>query len=431
MRGGRGQAVASCALLVALTAAVVLSAAAADTAKEQRPAAPSRAAAVQLHGTVAAAGTAAGPRSWAPTHMASSHTYTRQEAVALARRHDLIAALPGALRPYVAAMRAANPALVLLAYTNGMLATPAQAATLPPDWFATDAAGRRIRSTAFGNLLMDPRSAGWQEYSLQQCRDRVRTSGYDGCLVDMLTLGVFARGYLTALPVDRRTGQPVEVTRYRDELLALARRFAALDGVVVAGNTVTSARRYWSASGSSRPVALALESSLVEDFLRGGADAPDDFPDEAAWRREVEVLEDLHAQGTSALVTTKLWVPASAALRDQVQRYAMGSYLLGAGPDARFAFTAARTPAGASGRDNTYALPEGLGVPTGAKRRAGRLYLRPYASGLVVVNPSDRPASLSLPADLRAAGGHGDGRLTIGAHDAAILVRGSGSVLRR
>jgi hypothetical protein len=52
-------------------------------------------------------------------------------AVATARQHDVITALPGTYRAYVAQMREANPDLRLYAYLNGSYAQQSQGSAYP------------------------------------------------------------------------------------------------------------------------------------------------------------------------------------------------------------------------------------------------------------------------------------------------------------
>lgn len=404
-------------------AVVVLLAAAWVVAGRRHEAAPPR---VSARPPVASS---VAPRTWSPTYMAENHSYTQDEAVALARRFDIVAGLPTAFKRYSAAMHSANPALKLLVYTNGMFATPAQAPTMPADWFALDGQGRRITSAAFGNFLMDPASTGWRTFSVQQCRDRAKAGGYDGCIVDMLTMAVFAPRYVSALPFHAAPSRAYTPTEWRDALLTLAKEFAATPDLLVAGNTVTSTNRFLNADASSQPVSEALQLAQAEDFLRGSGDVVTAFPDARQWERNLEVVRDLEQAGTGVLVSTKLWVPVEAAARDQWQRFAMASFLMATDGRSYFAFTSARTPAGAAGTDDRYTLPKDLGRPLAAAHAVGALTVREFEAGVVVVNPGDSPAALSTDRALRDLDGAQVTSSTVAPHDATVL-RGTGAVVR-
>lgn len=366
------------------------------------------------------------PVSWTAAYMADDHTYTEREAVALAERFDVVAGLPTAFRQWAGAMRRANPQVVLLVYTNGMFVPPEQGRELPDEWFARDAQGRRIASTSFGNLLMDPESESWRDYSVERCRRAALDNGYDGCIVDMLTLGVFAPGYLTALPVREGTTSPYTREQYRDALVPLAEQFADLEGLVVAGNTVTTPARHLDDTSSTREVSKALSVAQAEDFLRGAGDPVDRFPDVTSWQQHLQVVRDLESDGTAVLATTKLWVPAEPEQRDAWQRYAMASFLLATEGTSAFAFTSERTPEGAAGSGDRYRLPEDLGLPQGPVREVDGLFVRDYEGGIVAVNPGDRAAVLTTEQQMQDLDGRTGASSTVAPRDATILRR-SGS----
>lgn len=360
--------------------------------------------------------------SWAPTYMADSHFYSKEESVDLARRFDLIAALPNTFGTHVDAMRAANPGLVLLVYTNGMLSPPHQLGRLPDAWFAKDDAGQHIRSRQFGQYLMEPGQSGWRSLSTQQCAEKVASSGSDGCLVDMLTMGVFAPRYLTSAPAGTATEPDVVENRYLQNLVTLADDFADLPDMVVAGNTVTSAARYFAHPIGTRAVAAELPLNQSEDFLRAASDPADAFPDEDRWRADVAVLEDLTALGSRSLVTTKLWVTADDDVSRQWQRLSIGSFLLGAGTGSYHAFTPSRTSDGATGADNSYRVPDRIGPPRGDMVEWQGLYVREFAGGLALVNPSSDPIEVTLPTALRSWDDEEQQDVVVPPRDATVLL---------
>jgi hypothetical protein len=360
--------------------------------------------------------------SWTPTYMADSHAYSEGEAVDLARRFDLIAALPNTFRAHVEAMRTANPGLVLLVYTNGMLTPPHQLDRLPDEWFAKDSSGERIRSRQFGQYLMDPAQSGWRAFSTQLCTEKTQRSGADGCLVDMLTMGVFAPDYLTSEPADAESAPDDVENRYLQNLVKLAGEFADLQDVTVAGNTVTSASRYFADPAGTRAVAAELPLNQAEDFLRAADDPADAFPDADRWRADVAVLEDLTTLGSRALVTTKLWAPADDDLSRQWQRFSIGSFLLGAGEGSYYAFTSSRSSEGATGADDSYRVPDRIGPPHDAMVAWQGLYAREFAGGLALVNPSSDPVTVALPTALRSWDGEEQQDVVVPPHDATVLL---------
>ncbi len=362
--------------------------------------------------------------TWAPLYMSGDHRYSRREAVALAKKYDVIVAIPSGIHRHTAAMRAANPRLNLLAYSNAVLAHEGQVRGLPESAFTHDTSGRRVKAPGFGTFLMNPRHSQWRARAIDQCRQRVSYGGFDGCLVDMLTLGIFARNFVTALPVNPSTGRVYTQAEYRGEMVGLAgdlRRRAP--GLVQIGNMVENSYRYWRSSVSSRPLVASAPGAQMEDFLRGAGDRAEDWPSVAEWQRDVRVVTDMEAMGKSGLFTTKLWSGASADTAAQWQAYAMATFLMGAGGHSFFAFTRSRDRAGASGTNLRYRMPN-LGAAYGSmwKQNSGA-YVRRFAKGFAAVNPTGRWAKVNLPFQARRLGGGV-------VHDKLWLAPHSGEVLR-
>ena len=105
---------------------------------------------------------------------------TRAQAIARAERFDVITAGAHQYRWNVAAMRAANPNLVLRTYVNG---THTRDAGLPEAQYCHDQAGRRITSNGLwaGNILMDPANSGWRTTLLAEVNDVLRRPGTTAC----------------------------------------------------------------------------------------------------------------------------------------------------------------------------------------------------------------------------------------------------------
>ena len=305
--------------------------------------------------------------TWAPLYMSDDHAYTRAEALALARRFDLVSAMPYGLRDHSAAMRAANPDLTLLAYSNATLARQAPSAGLPETAFAHGPDGERIKANGWDTWLMQPDNTQWRTAADRLCRDRSALGGFDGCLVDMLTLGIYARGYMTGTPADPATGRLYTQREYRDLMVGLAADLRARSPhLVQVGNMVENGYRYWRADAASRPLVASSPSAQMEDFLRGAGDRADAWPSVEDWQEDVAVVTDMESADKVGLFTTKVWSGASATVAAQWQGYAMATFLMGADGHSFFAFTRSRDRAGASQTNAAYEMPDGLGQPDGA-----------------------------------------------------------------
>lgn len=346
--------------------------------------------------------------TWAPTHMAELHEYTRDEALAIAENHDLVTAAPIAFADHAAAMRAVNPDLTFLAYVNGTLAKPTKVTHLPESAFAHDSAGRRITSPIWGTTLMAPSSPDWRREVDAVCSDRAEQGGYDGCLLDSMGLGVFAPSQkFTGVPANPATGAPYTQAEYRAELAALADSVrAASPDLVHVFNLVENDWRYWRDAVPSRPLALGRPAVQMEDFLRGVATSAAGFPDAEKWLRNVEVIRDLEAGNVTGLITTKLWVDHTDAEAAKWQAFAMASFLMGADGNSYLAFTRSRDRAGAMGVNAPYSMPENIGLPQGPMVPAGTgAYTRTFSNGLAVVNPGTTTVLATLPSRMRRLDG--------------------------
>lgn len=388
------------------------------------------AAAISLGLTTAPAAQAAGSPeppggvalTWAPTYMSNDHDYSASEAVSLAKSHDLIAGLPRAFGDHVGAMKQANSDLTVLSYANAMF-LDGTGAGIPESEFAHDSQGRRIKSTAFGNYLMEPTSGGWRNRSIADCRNRANGANYDGCLLDMLTMGIYSRGYVTSLP-RRPGGGEYTQEQWREQLISVAREFRAEDpSNIHIGNAVSNSFRYWRSDVSSRPIVMNLPGAQMEDFLRGSHDSTTNFPSTSEWLDSVNVVKDMEAQGVTGLYTTKLWSSASSAQVAQWQRYAMSSFLMGANGDAYFAFTRSRDKAGASGSNAPYRMPKEIGNPSGAMYSSGAAYVRDFASGKSVTNPTGSTVTVNLGGSYRSLDGRTVTSVTLPPHSGDVLVK--------
>ena len=335
--------------------------------------------------------------TWAPLYMSNDHAYTREEALALARRFDLVSAMPHGMREHSAAMREVNPDLTLLAYSNATLASAATAAGLPESAYAHDAAGHRIKAVDWDTWLMQPDHDGWRAAADRLCVERSARGGFDGCLVDMLTLGIYARGYMTGVPADPATGQTYTQTEYRGLMVGLAADLRARSPhLVQVGNMVENGFRYWRAQAPSRPLVASAPSAQMEDFLRGAHDGVEAWPSVAEWQEDVSVVTDMEAADKVGLFTTKVWSGASAAQAARWQAYSMATFLMGADGHSFFAFTRSRDRAGATQGNAAYRMPDDLGLPTGAMRRLPTgAYVRDFAHGSALVNPTTAPVTVT------------------------------------
>ena len=360
-----------------------------------------------------------GIRNWTPENMGSDHSYSRSEAVTHARRFDVIAALRGSYRGYVADMRAANPDLVLLAYLNATFAKRNQGSTYADHLYLRDAQGNKVRSRGYGNYLMDPTKTWWINDRASLCRNLLSTTGYQGCYADMLGTAPLEPGYLTALPIDPRTGR---LWTKRDWLTATSNLAASIKSVnspkIVAGNGLGSGPRYF-ASGEPTEILLnGTDGAGAEAWLRSVNQGITKFRSESEWREDVNMLADASSRGDSVLALTKVWVNGTTTQKDAWHKFALASFLLGDNGTNyfHFSYSASNSPMS----DHPW-WHVNIGSPAGAYTTVNGVYVRVYSGGKVVVNPSGTTRSISLGGAYVDLSGDRRSSITLAPHTGEVL----------
>ena len=353
---------------------------------------------------------------WAADFMAGAVTVSEARAIRQARHFDVIVALKGTYAPYVTAMKAANPDLTLLVYLNGVMAQSNQGSAYPPGWYATDAQGDRVRSVGFGNYLMRPDNPGWVDDVTSRCRSFLNESGYDGCFLDVLGTAPLTPGYVTSLPVDPSTGEVWTRSAWMAATDRIAR--ATRGGVAPApvfGNGLADGARYFSSDPSST-ILDSLDGAMAEQFVRDPTAPVERFRHRDEWWKDVLMLSDAARRGKATFAMTKVWTTASRRQITAVQRYALGTFLLGYQPGQ--GFFSFRSDHGLTRYRPVWSTD--LGDPLGPARRHGRAFVRRFQHGIVVVNPTAARIHVRFG---RRAGSRGRlaARVVVGAHSASIL----------
>lgn len=340
-------------------------------------------------------------------------TITTDQAAHLAAGHDLILGHARTLRPHLATFRATNPAVRVLAYVNGSHAKPA---AYPPDWYAHDAHGARCHWHPFGTDLLAP-TERWADTLAAQART-IAGQGFDGAFLDSMGPGpVVSLGDRTGPPINPGTGAAYTRATWLAASATMIAHVRAEIGpdVLVAVNGLGNGPAYWHPDGPSSVITAGSDLAMIEGFVRPATAPPDRFAPVRAWRADVEMLADLDARNVAALAVTKVWAPADSGDVFRCRRYATATFLLGAGPSARFAFLSARTASAIFDPP----FPVLFGAATGPYQAAGVGFVRAYEHGLVVVNPTGTPARIPVPGTYE----HGTvtGTFPLGAHDGAFL----------
>ena len=342
----------------------------------------------------------------------------RTLAVRQARAFDVIVAHVGTYDNYVGAMKAANPNVRIFVYVQGMFATEGN---LPSSWYAHSGSGAKIKSESFGTYLMNPKSSGWRDSRLAECRQKLNASHYDGCFLDSLgPTGVNGES-VTALPINPSTNHAYTRREWLSSTVTVASRVkSALSPVPVLMNGLVDGPGYFNSSGPTETLLGGALGGMSEAFIRAASSGCTKYKGETAWKDDVDMLADVgnRSSGNIALAITKVWSSASASQITSLHRYALGSFLLGYRPGhAYFQFRSDHELTKPWSYENVV-----LGNPTSAYTHVNGLYVRSFQYGKVIVNPTTSSHSVSLSrryVDL--SGNYRSNSISLGGHSAQIL----------
>ena len=366
-----------------------------------------------------------GIRTWSPLSEDEAYngTVSRAKAISIAKAFDVVTAHRDTFKGSVAAMKQANPRLKILVYTNAMFAQEGQGQVFPPSFYSYDSSGRKVRTTGFGNYMMNPLSIdggqsgeSWANERFRQCRNAIEEAGYDGCFLDVLGTAPLQKGYVTSPPLNPNTKRPWAQKDYLAATSALAKTIDTLlvadghSGLVLYGNGLGSGPRFY---GGARVLLPSLDAGIAEAWLRPGPSSLTSWPTTAAWKQNVDMLS-----AGQIYVSVKTFATGTAAQKTQWHKYALASFLLGA--DSRDGFSFLSSPT------QDYSVPSPwwstrLGAPKGHYVKAGTAYVRTYASGKAVVNPGTTPVTVPLGRTYCGLTGFKGTSLKLAAHSGEVL----------
>ena len=382
-------------------------------------------------GPVTAVGASPGGsiKRWAATAGAGSHDKLSSEAaLAAARTLDLMVAQVRVYQPQVGAMKGVNPALRMIAYLNGAFAQKEKRSSYPDTWFAKNASGGLVTSRGHGNYLMDVTNPEWVQDRARACGEALRAGGFDGCYLDVLGTPSLDTDYVTSLPVNPATGQ---VWTHQDWMAATSRLAAAVKSAnpsaLVFANGLARGDAYFDPSeGPTARLLDGIDGGNAQGWIRGTYDPLHQFRDEASWKADVDMLVDAGRRGKTILTMTKAWAAGSTQEKDAIRRYALASFLLGTNGSHYFFFSDL-------GRETVDPPDSALeqvevGAPLGPYTQEGNAYVRRFANGVAVVNPTASPATVALGGSYQSLGGGAVSTVTLQPHTGDVLTRTSSAV---
>jgi hypothetical protein len=358
-------------------------------------------------------------RAWSPQFFDRKESLSLEGAREVARRFDVVVALPTVFRaPQVAAMKAANPRLTLFLYMKGVFTYDTG---LPEQAYAHDALGLRIQGLQYpGTWLLDPTSPRAYAYDLDRAGSLLAASGYDGVFLDTIGSAPLGAGYVSGSPIDPATGRAWTAAGWLGATSALAGRLAGALGRPTIGNGLHDGSAYFDRTApTSILLRTGMDGAMAECWLRGAGDGIGAYPTEATWKQDVDAIADAETFGAAFLAVTKVWTDGTKAQKDAWYTFAAASYLLASDGSAYLAVSAA--PGDSTARPALADLD--LGTPRGPYAKVQGVYQREFSAGRVLVNPGNATVVVRLANTYHSLDGAPTTIVTLPPHSARILTR--------
>jgi hypothetical protein len=368
-------------------------------------------------GAAKAATTASAMQRFTPLYMGTGAKPTEAQAILIAKNYDIIAEHTGVLTPYLAAMKAVNPTVKVIAYINGAFDQSVKGTTYPTSWYALGANGKRIQSKGFGNWLMLP-TAAWASTVANLCKAAIASSKYSGCFLDTLGIAPLSPGYVTAPPINPATHKVfVPQTWIADQSNTITATKNGNAGMLIMANGLNNGQHF----SVTQPLLTAAGTAMSEVWLRVSTDPENSWPSLADWSQDVSMLVTAGSKGEVIGVVTKLWTRATTAQITQWHLFMIATFLMGTNGKSMYCFTSAQTVAGMS--EESPLDEVAIGVPTGAMTVKDGAYMRNYTNGIAAVNPGDGSVTIQLGGSYTNAEGKLVSSETLPAHTGDLFVK--------
>ncbi len=293
------------------------------------------------------------------------------------------------------AFRARKPGLTLLFYElpGGRFRGEGDfdAVNAHEDWFVHDPSGRRI--TQGSNLaLLDMGSPQYRAYEIDFIVKNVAAGPLDGVLLDVVH-PAWVQGSRDWSPPVPAAVQQAWAGNMMLFLEGLRAKLPAGKKLIWNGVSTREDRATAWAGWEQKTTALA-DGGQMDGFCYNRRNPYG----EGEFAYQLRRLRDMAGAGKMTLVKAAVKEGGGGRGADRLEAFCFAAYLLVA--DGRNVFY---YPAHDLNRGRIQGVPvysAGLGAPVGEFTRAGPLFRRDFARGMVLVNPTGAPASLPLEAPL-------------------------------
>jgi hypothetical protein len=299
-----------------------------------------------------------------------------------------------------------SPQTKCLKYTLGPYTAKWALERLPSEVFAKDSAGSVIKARSWQNWIVVPDNPKWLEHIAAETR-RLMDSDFDGLFVDSMGTAPVEGSYLLAKAINPNTGK---LYGKADWLAAELKMMKAIKEAMPRGKLLTlnglgPGTRYWTEPVEESPRVLLddVDGAMSESIWRASGAKLEDWPTPERWMLDARMIQDVDRHGRMGFWWTKCWTdgntsdtqPNAARLVPQWRRFALGSYLLAAGPKSYFNFDTRKDDMNAAESFPEYDVP--LGHAVGSMQQVGStgVYARQFSGGMVLVNPTPRPVAVS------------------------------------
>jgi hypothetical protein len=180
---------------------------------------------------------------------------------------------------------------------------------------------------------------------------------------------------------------------------------------------------YAARTDEAQSLAAIADGAHISEWLRNPISGTKDFKTEAGWKRDVDYLSAVSADGKVVLVTTRLLGnPLPADVSDQWLGYALASFLMGKnGSRTYFQFDLNGATLSSA---QVAMLNAPIGAPQGSYTKlSGGLFTRKFANGVVFINASDKTLSADLDAEYKTLSGATVKKVTLAVDNGLILLK--------
>jgi hypothetical protein len=323
-------------------------------------------------------------------------------------------------------LRTYNPAMKIFGYRN-VAYIPTSSADIDyiraNGWILKDSSGNEVYSPSSGNRLLDMGNASYREW----VANRIRYS-----VTEMVSLdGVFADNtcarlnpyYISAWPINPRTGNLYTDQEWRDDTLALVQKvkekvgklyIANGAGLLCGSGTVSG---FWANQQLAEPLLNAVDGVLLEGFIRWENEP---WRSATNWKKDVDFLKLVNEKGKVAIAWTICsGTLPSGATQYQVAMYGYATYLLAASGDKSYF----RAKGYDEGFYNVARISVGFPLEEYHVRGDAPVYEREFSKALVLVNPTDNSFTLSLNGNYESIEGQPVSSVILPAKSGLILIK--------